>query len=96
MTKEQLLNDLHKKAEKIGVKNEFSAATLGSIHDIFDGIVKCSDLKEDKEIFTLYEVKSVAKRTETLLNLLSELMQEASDLNEELNIQLMQLKSEEK
>lgn len=95
MINEQLLSNLHDKVEKIGVKNEYSSATLSSIHDIFDGIVQCTDLKEDKANFTLYEVKSIAKRTETLFNLLSELMRESDKLNEELNIQLMQLKDEE-
>ncbi|MGX7395436.1 hypothetical protein [Carnobacterium mobile] len=94
MGKEQL-GELINKSENISTKNEYSKAVLMSIHSIFDGIIDCTNEKEDKKDWTFYEVERVAERTEILLNLLSDLLKDSSSFNDELAIQLMLLKDEE-
>ncbi|MCI3028547.1 hypothetical protein LMF32_05460 [Desemzia sp. C1] len=94
MTNEQI-NELQEKMERIGTKNGYSRALLLSIYQNFDGIVESANQKGDKEMWTRYEVERVAERTESLFNLLFELISDSTKLNDEVITQLLELKTEE-
>lgn len=91
MKKEQLSN-LQDKAERNSIKNEYSKAVLSSIQEIFNGIAECANDKNGKQSWTVFEVKRVEKRTESLFNLLFELMSESNNTNEEMITQLAELR----
>lgn len=86
--------EVQEKVENTSVKNEYSQAILESIRDTWGDVVKYSDSK-DEEYLALYEIRRVAARTEILLNLLGDLLQDSNELNQKISAELMELKKSE-
>ncbi|MBT2731657.1 hypothetical protein [Carnobacterium sp. ISL-102] len=94
MTKEILIK-LENHAEDNIVKNEHSKAILGSIQDTFNAIIDYSKV-EGRENIALYELERVSSRTESLLNILYDFLEDSTELNDQMIKQITEMKWEEK